>query len=158
MNPSGVPFCGVRRRWLAGLGALSLRPAWAQLPVADNDVPGIRALDEYVAGRTLAFGRVKLDIPRLADNGNAVPMRIAMPGPFLPTAPLRSIRLYSEKNPVPLMMRLDFPMAPPRAEIDSRIRLAGTQRVVAVAELGDGTLHAAVAAIVVTLAACLDGT
>ena len=106
-------------------------------------MPGIRALGyQYVTEATLAFGRVKLDIPRLADNGNAVPMRIgAMPGPFLPTAPLRSIRLYSEKNPVPLMMRLDFPVAPPRAEIDSRIRLAGTQRVVAVAgELGDGTL------------------
>lgn len=157
MSATG-PILRGRRRWLAAAGALAGGHALAQaLPVAP-DVPGIRVLDEYRAGRGLRFGRLKLVVPRIADNGNAVPMRLTMAGPAGGDAGVRSIRLFSETNPVPLMARFDFVVAPPRVEIESRIRLAGTQRVVAVAELGDGTLEADVAAIIVTLAACLDGT
>jgi len=147
----------MRRRWIAAAGALVGGHALAQVMPTAEDVPGIRALDEYRAGRPLKFGRLKLVVPRIADNGNAVSMRVVMEN-----APagdgVRSIRLFSETNPVPLMARFDFVVPPPRVEIESRIRLAGTQRVVAIAELGDGALEADVASIIVTLAACLDGS
>jgi len=147
----------MRRRWIAAAGALVGGHALAQVMPTAEDVPGIRALDEYRAGRPLKFGRLKLVVPRIADNGNAVSMRVVMEN-----APagdgVRSIRLFSETNPVPLMARFDFAVPPPRVEIESRIRLAGTQRVVAIAELGDGALEADVVSIIVTLAACLDGS
>ncbi len=56
------------------------------------------------------------------------------------------------------MARFDFPVPPARAEVDARVRLAGTQRIVAIAELANGDLHAAVADVDVTISACLDGT
>ena len=81
-----------------------------------------------------------------------------MTGLVAPGAELRSIRLYSEKNPVPLMAHFEFPVPPARAEVDARVRLAGTQRIAAIAELANGDLHAAVADVDVTISACLDGT
>ncbi len=102
--------------------------------------------------------RLRLDLPRLADNGFAVPMRIAVDGPFAPGPFVRSIRLFSETNPVPDMAVFDFPLPLERIEIDSRIRLADTQRIVAIAEMTDGRLYAAAAEVVVTLAGCMDGT
>jgi len=146
-----------RRRWIAAAGALVGGHALAQVGPSATDVPGIRALDEYRAGRALKFGRLKLVVPRIADNGNAVSMRLTMDGPTTGDAGVRAIHLFSETNPVPLMARFDFVVSPPRVEIESRIRLAGTQRVVAIAELADGSLEADVASIIVTLAACLDG-
>ena len=110
------------------------------------------------AGRVPRFGRLVLDIPRLADNGNAIPLRISLTGLVAPGAELRSIRLYSEKNPVPLMAHFEFPVPPARADADARVRLAGTQRIAAIAELANGDLHAAVADVDVTISACLDGT
>ena len=147
-----------RRRWIAAAGALVGGHALAQVMPTAEDVPGIRALDEYRAGRPLKFGRLKLVVPRIADNGNAVSMRVLMENAPAGDAGVRSIRLFSETNPVPLMARFDFVVPPPRVEIESRIRLAGTQRVVAIAELGDGALEADVVSIIVTLAACLDGS
>jgi sulfur-oxidizing protein SoxY len=125
---------------------------------AADELPQLADLADYLAGRVPRFGRLALDIPRLADNGNAVPLRISMTGLFASGAELLSIRLYSEKNPVPLMARFDFPVPPARADVDARVRLAGTQRIAAVAELANGELHAAVADVDVTISACLDGS
>jgi len=81
-----------------------------------------------------------------------------MPGPFAPGAHVTSIALFSEKNPVPKMAQFEFPVPPAKVEIDSRVRLAGSQRVTAVAVLADGTVHAALADVSVTISACLDGS
>jgi sulfur-oxidizing protein SoxY len=112
----------------------------------------------FLAGRTPRRERVRLELPRLADNGLAVPMRIVVSGPFAPGPFVRTIRLFSEINPVPDMAVFEFLQPPVRVEIESRIRLAGTQQVVAIAEMTDGTLFAAVTEVVVTLAGCMDGT
>ena len=149
------PMAFTRRRALAaGLAALPLLPALAWADVE----PEVAAFKAYVAGRTVRPGRLVLDIPRLADNGNVVPVRIAMPGPFALGAEVRTIHLFSEKNPVPQMAVFHFPLPLARVEIESRIRLAGTQRVAAVATMADGTLYAATADIVVTVSACIDGS
>ena len=59
---------------------------------------------------------------------------------------------------MPDLAVFEFPLPLERVEIDSRIRLAGTQQVVAIAEMTDGTLLAMAAEVVVTLAGCMDGT
>ncbi len=143
--------------WCAIAAAAPLRAASPALPVSP-ELPHFRALDEYLAGRAPRMERLSLEVPRIADNGNAVPMRVSVPGPFAAGAHVTAIRLYSEKNPVPLMALFEFPRPLERIEVDSRIRLAGTQRVSAVAETADGVLYAAVAEISVTVSGCLDGT
>ena len=149
-------FSALRRRLLAAGGALL---ACRTLPAqAEATLPSIPELDAYLAGRTPQFGRLSLVLPPLADDGNAVAMRISMAGPFAEGADVSSVALFSEKNPVPKMAEFDFPVPPPKVEIESRVRLAGSQRVAAVAVLADGTVHASTADVVVLLAACLDGT
>jgi sulfur-oxidizing protein SoxY len=146
-----------RRRALQAAGALALG---ACLPAraADGALPAIPVMTAYLGGRTPRRERVRLELPRLADNGLAVPMRIVVSGPFTPGPFVRTIRLFSEINPVPDMVVFEFPQPPARVEIESRIRLAGTQQIVAIAEMTDGTLFAAVTQVVVTLAGCMDGT
>jgi len=150
----------LRRRQLLAGGA-----AWYAMTVGSSlraqspsELPHFRELDLYLAGRAPRMERLVLDLPRIADNGNAVPMRVSVPGPFAAGAHVTAIRLYSERNPVPLMALFEFPVPLARIEVDSRIRLAGTQRVTALAELVDGALYAAVADISVTISGCLDGT
>jgi sulfur-oxidizing protein SoxY len=145
-----------RRRLLQGTAALALTHA---LPsVAAPRLPDIPLLTAMLAGRTPRWERLRLELPALADNGQAVPLKLAMPGPFAPGPTVQAIHLFSEKNPVPDMAVFEFPVPVEKVEIDSRVRLAGSQNVVAVAVMSDGALYAAAAEIVVTLAACLDGT
>lgn len=149
-----------RRRMLQSAGAWALV---SPLPIgasaaAAQEMPAIPALTSFLAGRSPRWERLRLELPALADNGQAVPMRLTMAGPFAPGPVLKAIHLFSEVNPVPEMAVFEFPFPPPKVEIDSRIRLAGSQRVVAVAAMSDGMLFAAVADVVVTIAACLDGS
>jgi sulfur-oxidizing protein SoxY len=147
----------VRRHILQGAGALAIitcMPARA----ADGELPAIPAMTAFLAGRTPRRERIRLDLPRLADNGFAVPMRITVAGPFAPGPFVRTIAVFSELNPVPDLAAFEFPLPLERIEIDSRIRLAGTQQIVAIAELSDGNLLAAATEVVVTLAGCMDGT
>jgi sulfur-oxidizing protein SoxY len=164
MRTRGTPS-RLRRRLLllsASVAGAAIVPARAapDLPArsAATALPGIRALAEYLAGREPRFERLTLEVPRIADNGNAVPLHLALAGPFPAGGQARSIRLFSEKNPYPLMAMFEFPAPLPTIELDSRIRLAGSQRIAAIAETADGALYAAVADISVTIAACLDGT
>ena len=128
-----------------------MRPGHAALPA-------IPPLDAWLAGRTPRFERIKLGIPALADNGFAVPMRVTVEGPFAPGPYVKAIRLFSEANPVPDMAVFEFPVPIERVELESRVRLAGTQQVVAVAEMTDGRLYAMSTEVIVTLAGCMDGT
>jgi len=147
----------VRRRLLQCGGALVLVP-WLPAGAAERDIVDIPAFATFLAGRSPRWERMRLDLPSLADNGQAVPMKIVVEGPFAPGPYVRAIRLFSQRNPVPEMATFEFPVAVERIEVESRVRLAGTQRVVAVATMSDDRLYAAAADVVVTIDACMDGT
>jgi|SRR5450755_76765 sulfur-oxidizing protein SoxY len=149
-----------RRRLLQGAGAWVLvSPMFAGISAAaTQEMPAIPALVSFLAGRSPRWERLRLELPSLADNGQAVPMRLTLSGPFASGSAPQSIHLFSEVNPVPEMAVFEFPVTPPKVEIDSRIRLAGSQHVVAVAVMSDGALFAAVSEVIVTIAACLDGS
>ena len=89
-------------------------------------MPDIPSLTAFLAGRTPRWERLRLELPALADNGQAVPMRLTMAGPFTSGPALQAIHLFSEVNPVPEMAVFEFPAPPPKVEIDSRVRLAGS--------------------------------
>jgi sulfur-oxidizing protein SoxY len=157
MSTAGNHQRFTRRGALQVGGALALAP-WLPALAAERDVADIPALAAFLAGRVPRWERIRLDLPRLADNGQAVPMKIVVDGPFAPGPYVKAIRLYSQRNPVPEMATFEFPVAVERVEIESRIRLAGTQRIVAVATMTDDALYAAGADVVVTIDACMDGT
>jgi sulfur-oxidizing protein SoxY len=139
-----------RRDFLVGLaGGLAL-PALAQEEALDP-------LAAKVAnGAAVKRGKVKVTLPQLADNGNSVPIRIVVDSPMSAADYVKSIHLFSERNPVSNMANFYLGPRAGKAEIDSRVRLAGSQKVTAVAALSDGTFWYDAASIVVTLSACLD--
>jgi len=140
-----------RRAFLAGLGGLALAPgALAQGEALDPRAAAV------AKGAPVRKGRVRITLPQLADNGNSVPIKIEVDSPMTATDYVKSIHLYSERNPVTNMANFYLGPRSGKAEIDSRVRLAGSQKVTAVAALSDGTFWYDVAAIVVTLSACLD--
>jgi len=146
-----------RRSVLRGASALVLVP-WLPARAADDPLPAIPALAALLGGRTPRFERLRMQVPPLADNGQAVPLKLALSGPFSGGPSVEALHLFSERNPVPDMVTFRFPPGLERIEIDTRVRLAGTQRLVAVAAMSDATLYASVAEVVVTIAACLDGS
>ena len=157
MNDGNTRSRVARRRALQA-GAAFVLARWLPALGADRDVADVPALAAFLAGRVPRWERIRLDLPRLADNGQAVPMKIVVDGPFAPGPYVKVIRLFSQRNPVPEMATFEFPVAIERIEVESRIRLAGTQRIVAVATMSDDVLLAAGAEVVVTIDACMDGT
>jgi len=143
-----------RRGFLAGVaGALALplaRAARAQVNPLD---PHIWAITN---GAPVKKGKVKLELPELADNGNSVPMKVSVESPMTEADHVKAIHLFSERNPVPRMASFYLGPRAGRAEISSRVRLAGSQTVSAIAQLSDGSFWSDSAHVQVTLSACMD--
>lgn len=143
----------ITRRTVLGAGALSLllRPAHAMSPEL---LATVRAW----AGSTLPReGRVRLDIAPLVENGNAVPIRITVDSPMTAAAHVQEIVVFNERNPQRDVVRFTLGPANGRAEVATRIRLATSQQLVALARLNDGSLWSHTVDVVVTLAACIEG-
>jgi len=146
----------MRRRFialLAGLAAASLLPFRAARAQAD---PFAALLQQVTGGATVRPGRVKVDTPRLADNGHSVPLTVSVESPMTAADHVRSITLLSERNPRPLMATYHLGPKAGRAEVTTRVRLNGTQRLLAVAHLSDGSYWSGTAEVEVTESACLD--
>lgn len=146
-----------RRRFLAGLaGAIALPAAWptgAQAQQLRSIEPLLRAIAN---GAPVRKGRVSLDLPQLADNGNAVLLKVSVESPMSTTDHVKSIHLISNRNPVADMANFHLGPRVGRAQIVTRVRLAGSQTVTAVAALSDGSFWMDSAPIVVTLSSCVD--
>jgi len=125
----------------------------AQLPHVDPADPVAKG---FTRGAAVRPGRVRLELPVLADNGNSVQMKITVLSPMTDTDHVKAIQLISERNPVREMALFRLGPRAGRAEVASRVRLAGSQRVVAIAEMSDGPFWSGAAEIVVTLSACVD--
>ena len=147
-----------RRRFmtaLTGLAAMPLLGSRSARSASDALAP---LINKITGGVSLKEGRVVLEMPRLADNGHSVPLKVRVDSPMTTTDHVRSITLLSERNPRPLMAVFHLGPDAGRAEIVTRVRLNGTQRVVAVAAMSDGSYWSARAEVEVTESACLDAT
>jgi sulfur-oxidizing protein SoxY len=147
-----------RRRFislLAGLAAVPLLPARAARAQPDPFAPLVL---QVTGGAPVRLGRVTVDTPRLADNGHSVPLTVSVESPMTAADHVRSITLLSEKNPRPIMATFHLGPQAGRAEVATRVRLATTQRVLAIAQLSDGSYWAGSAEVEVTESACLDAS
>ena len=95
-------------------------------------------------------------MPPLVENGNTVPMTVSVASPMTPEDHVRSIHVFTEKNPQPNIGNFYLGPQAGRAQVSTRIRLADSQKVVAIAKLSDGSFWSASVDVVVTLAACTD--
>jgi len=145
-----------RRAFIAG--ALLLPLAGPRL--AAGEAPGA-TLDPLLwvitRGEVVRPGRVRLELPRLADNGNAVAMKVSVDSPMSAHDYVKAIHLFSERNPQRNMAVFYLGPRAGRAEVVSRVRLAGSQRVMAMAEMSDGSFWSGSAMVEVTVSACSEG-
>ena len=114
------------------------------------------AIRKVVGETPVRRGRVKLDVPPLIDNGNAVPLSVAVESPMTPADHVKAIHVFTEKNPLPNVVSVFLGPRAGRATMSTRVRIADTQTVTAIAEFSDGSCWSDSASVVVTLSACLE--
>ncbi len=114
------------------------------------------AIRNVVGEAEVRAGKVKLDVPPLVENGNTVPMTVTVSNPMTPDDYVRSIHVFNEKNPQPNIGNFYLGPRAGRAQVSTRIRLADSQKIVAIARLSDGSFWSASVDVVVTLAACTE--
>jgi sulfur-oxidizing protein SoxY len=121
-------------------------------------VPGqMEAAIRKVLGEApIRKGKVALDLPPLVENGNVVPMSVSVESPMTKDNFVKAIHVFNEKNPQPNVISVQIGPRAGKAEISTRIRLATTQKLTAIAEMSDGTCWSDTQEVVVTLAACLE--
>src|SRR3954453_15535799 len=114
------------------------------------------AIRRVIGEAEIRKGKVMLDLPPLVENGNTVPMTISVDSPMTKDNYVKAIHVFNEKNPQANVISAQLSPRAGKATISTRIRLAGTQKLMAIAELSDRTYWSDTADVVVTLAACLE--
>jgi sulfur-oxidizing protein SoxY len=143
---------------LAGMGvvasdlalSLTVRPASATPETMRS------AIRNVVGEATLHKGRVKLDLPPLVESGNVVTIAVSVESPMTATDHVKAIHVFNERNPQPNVFGVRLGPRSGRAGLTTRIRLADSQWVTAIAELSDGSFWSDSVEVIVTLPACAE--
>jgi sulfur-oxidizing protein SoxY len=114
------------------------------------------AIRQVVGEATVSPGKVKLELPPLVENGNTVQYTVSVDSPMTPSDYVRAIHVFNEKNPQPNIISVYLGPRAGRATFTSRMRLADSEKVVAIAEMSDGSFWADTVEVVVTIAACVE--
>jgi sulfur-oxidizing protein SoxY len=150
-----------RRQFLLLAGASLGAPTTARAQLDPNLAAQRKAaldaaLRKVVGDAPVRRGRVKLDLPPLIDNGNSVPLAVAVESPMTAADHVRAIHVLTEKNPQPNVVSAYLGPRAGRARLATRIRLADTGTVIAIAQMSDGSFWSDSVEVVVTLSACLE--
>ena len=148
-----------RRQLLAATAGLGTALLLDVRPAAAADLPDeLKAVvAAFIKGQPLREGRVTLEIAELVDNGNAVPLTVSVASPMTAADHVTAISVFNERNPQRDVISVQLGPRAGRAQISTRIRLATSQKIIAVARMSDGSFWSRTADVVVTLAACIEG-
>jgi sulfur-oxidizing protein SoxY len=153
------PQHSTRRQFLGlagGAAVIGTVPIVTLRPAEATPAMLAAAIRNVVGAAVVHTGKVKLDVPPLVENGNTVPMTVSVANPMTSDDYVRSIHIFNEKNPQPNIGNFYLGPHAGRAQISTRIRLADSQKIVAIARLSDGSFWSASADVIVTLAACTE--
>lgn len=133
-----------------GAVLLAVTPA-AATPEAMRD-----AIRQVVGNARVTVGRMQLTVPPLSENGNTVPCTVTVETAMTAQDHVKAIHVFTEKNPQPNIISVKIGPRAGRAEISTRVRLADTQKVVAICEMSDGSFWSHSVEVIITLGACLE--
>ena len=137
---------------MAGLCAFSVAIA-PRIALANAE--NLRVLVQKLFGdENYEESKVKLNVPEVAENGTVVPVSVEVDSPMTPDDYVWTVYLYAFSNPVPQVGIYRFTPASGRAAISTRIRLATSQEVVAVAEMSNGKVHIAKVPVKIMIGGC----
>lgn len=148
-----------RRNWLKqiqGLGILAvgfcINPLTAFAKKEDAD----EAIKKIVGSASVREGKVTLTIPPLVENGNLVVLKVSVDSPMTANDYVKSIHVVAEGNPLPNIFTVYLTPRSGTANITTRVRLADSQRVWAIAQMSNGSFWQGSAETLVTLSACTE--
>lgn len=145
-----------RRAVLIGAGAVGAAPFLQVRPAAATPDTMKAAIHKVIGELPVSKGRVALDIPPLVENGNTIAMTVAVDSPMTAKDYVKAIHVFNEKNPQPDVISVYLGPHAGKAAFATRIRLADSQTVTAIAEMSDGSLWSDSVEVIVTIAACLE--
>jgi sulfur-oxidizing protein SoxY len=142
-----------RRAFVVGAALVSVLPFASAHATSEAMAAAIK---EVVGEGMLREGRVKLDLPPLVENGNVVPLTVSVESPMTAADHVKAIHVFNEKNPQPHVFSARLGPRNGKAVIGTRIKLADSQKIIAIAETSSGAFWSASADVIVTLAACIE--
>jgi len=134
----------------AAVAALVLAPRIASAAPAQVEAE----INKLYAGKALGDGKIRLDLPTIAENGLVVPLNFEVESPMTEKDYVKALHIFAEGNPNPGVASFYFTPMMPKAAAQFRIRLAQTQNIVAVAEMADGSLYTTKKEVKVTIGGC----
>lgn len=149
-------FAMNRRRVLVGalgMTAAAALTAIAARPAAATPETAKQLLQTLAKGEPKE-GRVTLKAPEIAENGNAVPVTVSVESPMTDKAHVKALHIVADGNPNPGVASFTFTPLAGKCEVQLRVRMAQTQKIVCVAEMSDGTLWSAAREVKVTIGGC----
>ena len=137
---------------MTGAGMVSL----ALVPLTAEATPQavVTAIEEIIGNKAPTEGRIKLTLPAIAENASVVPLKVAVESPMTADDHVKAVHLFADGNPLPGVASYNFGPHNGRADFTLRIRLAKTQKIVAVAEMSNGEVYMSKQSIKVTLGGC----
>ena len=155
-NPCSNPIKLSRRMYLSALGLLGLSTWMAPSLTMAKKPEAMEAIAKIAGSNTIRDGRVKLVIPPLVESGNLVVLKLSIESPMTANDYVKAVHVIAEENPSPNIFTAYFTPRSGRAELTTRVRLADSQRVWAIAQMSDGSFWQGYADTLVTLSACTE--
>jgi sulfur-oxidizing protein SoxY len=159
MNEDDCATVATRRGFLigaasvaGGLSVVSVLPGEARATPASMQA----AMKKVMGDAPLRKGKVTLDLPPIVENGNTVSLEVTVESPMTFDNHVKAIHVFNEKNPQPNVISARLGPRAGRAVVGSRVRLADSQKIIAIAQLSDGTFWSDEVDVIVTIAACLE--
>lgn len=145
----------VSRRDILGAGAIAAMAGALAPRISIADEATVAAeLKKLYGDKPMASGKVKLDVPEIAENGLVVPLGVDVESPMTEGDYVRAVHIFGDGNPLPGIISCKFTPACGKASAAIRMRLAQTQNIVCVAEMSNGSLFMTKSMIKVTIGGC----
>jgi len=148
-----------RRHWLRqvqGLGLLALGFCLNPITAFAKKEEADQAIKKITGGASIREGKVTLVIPPLVENGNLVVLKVSVDSPMTANDYVKAIHVIAEGNPLPNIFTVYLSPRSGTANITTRVRLADSQRVWAIAQMNNGSFWQGSAETLVTLSACTE--
>jgi sulfur-oxidizing protein SoxY len=152
-------FNYARRSWLAkfrSLGLVALGAWFSPMAAFAKPEDATKAIQEITGGKPMTAGKVNLVIPPLVENGNLVVLKVNVESPMTPNDYVKTVHIIAEGNPLPNICTFHLTPRSGTANITTRVRLADSQTVWAIAQMSDGRFYRGKAETLVTLSACTE--
>jgi sulfur-oxidizing protein SoxY len=147
-------FTKTRRETLSLAAAAGFAALLAPRMSVADEAAVTAEIKKLYGDKPLGSGKIKLDVPEIAENGLVVPINIDVESPMTDADYVKAVHVFADGNPLPGIVTYRFAPACGKASASTRMRLAQTQNIICVAEMSNGNLHMAKANVKVTIGGC----